>query len=251
MKRHTRPYGCTESSCTKSFGSKNDWKRHENSQHFRVEAWKCAEGRLSTLNGNTAFIRNKSKTDPSRPPPKVHDKSKNKHRCNRVFYRREQFQSHLEVDHRIKEQDKVSEKCKEQRVGRNGQKAFWCGFCQAIVPLQERGLKAWDERFTHIDEKHFKNGENVDSWFPMDKDIPKSALAEEKKEDSDEEKNESDEENWSDKEDEDEPRHQTSPTTEPVPVIVDDDQRLPEPSMEPQSGPSPLQPGKIWYCVSL
>lgn len=34
MKRHDRPYGCTFSTCNKAFGSKGDWKRHENSQHI-------------------------------------------------------------------------------------------------------------------------------------------------------------------------------------------------------------------------
>lgn len=32
--RHERPFGCTYETCTKKFGSKNDWKRHEHTQHF-------------------------------------------------------------------------------------------------------------------------------------------------------------------------------------------------------------------------
>ncbi|KAF2212455.1 hypothetical protein CERZMDRAFT_106186 [Cercospora zeae-maydis SCOH1-5] len=35
IKRHTRPYGCTFSLCNKTFGSRNDWKRHELTQHQR------------------------------------------------------------------------------------------------------------------------------------------------------------------------------------------------------------------------
>ncbi|RMZ35236.1 hypothetical protein D0859_00620 [Hortaea werneckii] len=40
-KRHSRPYGCTFADCWKRFGSRNDWKRHENSQHFLIDQWRC------------------------------------------------------------------------------------------------------------------------------------------------------------------------------------------------------------------
>ena len=33
MKRHTRPYGCTACECDKRFGSRSDWKRHEETVH--------------------------------------------------------------------------------------------------------------------------------------------------------------------------------------------------------------------------
>jgi len=151
-------------------------------------------------------------------------------------------------------------------VGTNGQKAFWCGFCQKIVPLQKRGLEAWDERFTHIDVQHFKKGETVDNWFPIDRDIPKSVLAEEKKDDSEEEKNESDEENWSDKEDMDEdrdsPPHATSPpaqTSIPQTSTTDSlnhgqqtaSQTNPiDDTHTRSSAPSQRQEKGNWYCVS-
>ncbi|KAH7379219.1 hypothetical protein DE146DRAFT_626272 [Phaeosphaeria sp. MPI-PUGE-AT-0046c] len=41
MKRHDKPYGCTYPKCHKRFGAKSDWKRHENSQHFQLEAFRC------------------------------------------------------------------------------------------------------------------------------------------------------------------------------------------------------------------
>jgi hypothetical protein len=43
MKRHDRPYGCTFSACNKTFGSKHDWKRHENSRHIFAQAGPCEE----------------------------------------------------------------------------------------------------------------------------------------------------------------------------------------------------------------
>lgn len=47
--RHKRPYGCTTPNCNKRFGSKNDWKRHENTQHSMLEIWKCEEGGLDQV----------------------------------------------------------------------------------------------------------------------------------------------------------------------------------------------------------
>lgn len=37
-------------------------------------------------------------------------------------------------------------------------------------------MKAWDERFTHIDESHFRRGERVEDWWPMDGEVPKGVL---------------------------------------------------------------------------
>ena len=63
------------------------------------------------------------------------------------------------------------------RIGRNGQSGFWCGFCKKVVGLRCRGLEAWDERFDHIDDYHFKRGERIDeSWYPLESDIPKGLL---------------------------------------------------------------------------
>lgn len=42
--------------------------------------------------------------------------------------------------------------------------------------MKSRNLEAWDERFDHIDNFHFKHGESIDEWYPLDKDIPKGFL---------------------------------------------------------------------------
>ena len=148
-KRHTRPYGCTFATCSKSFGSKNDWKRHENTRHYQIETWRCNE------------VNPRSQIN----------------QCAKIFYRREQFQTHLKETHLIKDDEKIREHCKRHRIGRNGQSGFWCGFCKKIVTLKHKGLEAWDERFNHIDKEHFKLGQRIDDhWYPLDKDIPIGAL---------------------------------------------------------------------------
>lgn len=145
QKRHSRPYGCTYTSCDKSFGSKNDWKRHENTQHFQIETWRCREDSLT---------------------------SKNK-QCAKVVHRREHFQAHLKDHHHINDEEYIRAQTKNNRIGRNGQCGFWCGFCCEIVTLKKRGLEAWDERFSHIDDLHYKKGETIDSWVPLDEEVPK------------------------------------------------------------------------------
>ncbi|KAK0108178.1 hypothetical protein ONS95_003001 [Cadophora gregata] len=147
MKRHERPYGCTFPTCNKDFGSKNDWKRHENSQHFHLEIWRC---------------------DTERPEGGT---------CAKVCYRRQTFQDHLKKEHQISEPEDVKKKIDDCRIGRNCQSRFWCGFCKKLVDLKKKGLDAWTERFDHIDD-HFMGRapfpkQGIQDWVPVDSDKPK------------------------------------------------------------------------------
>ena len=38
--------------------------------------------------------------------------------------------------------------------------------------MKKSGLEAWDERFDHIDDNHFKKEQTIDQWFPINKDLP-------------------------------------------------------------------------------
>ena len=58
-------------------------------------------------------------------------------------------------------------------MGRNGQGQFWCGFCVQIIELKSKGLEAWDERFNHVDDRHFKKGQRMSGWVPVDGHGPK------------------------------------------------------------------------------
>ncbi|KAI5926989.1 hypothetical protein F4810DRAFT_699268 [Camillea tinctor] len=148
-KRHQKPYGCTFQGCNKRFGSKNDWKRHENSQHFMLELWRCDE---------------KQKEN----PPAT---------CGKNFRRKEGFKHHLENHHQIKVPEIVEEKLETCRLGRNCETRFWCGFCEATVEIKEKGIKAWTERFNHIDD-HF-SGRNdqeqreIGEWKNVDPAHPR------------------------------------------------------------------------------
>jgi len=136
LKRHEKPYPCTFPQCGKRFGSKNDWKRHENSQHFQRELWRCEK---------------LAKGDPHRP-------------CGRVSYTRESFKCHLEKEHQVldtREAEKLLASC---RIGRNCESRYWCGFCVRTIDFKNNGALAWTERFDHI-EAHL-NGR--DKFKPVD-----------------------------------------------------------------------------------
>ncbi|KAI4278719.1 MAG: hypothetical protein LQ337_000828 [Flavoplaca oasis] len=148
QKRHTRPYGCTFPGCWKKLGSKNDWKRHENTQHYQIETWRCHEDSKSSPIGQ----------------------------CASIFYRREQFQGHLREKHHIKDDQYIQTQCKRHRIGRNGQGKFWCGFCREIVELKTKGLDAWEERFRHIDDQHYKQGQTIYDWVPLDGHVSKGVM---------------------------------------------------------------------------
>ncbi|KAF8850218.1 hypothetical protein BDZ45DRAFT_679913 [Acephala macrosclerotiorum] len=150
MKRHEQPYGCTFLSCNKVFGSKNDWKRHENSQHFHLELWKC---------------------DEQRPDGEGI--------CVKLCYRRQAFHDHLVKDHNISDDNIIKSKLDNCRIGRNVQTRFWCGFCAKLIDLKKKSVEAFKERLDHIDN-HFMGRMGVAKmsiaeWVPVDSDKPKGA----------------------------------------------------------------------------
>ncbi|EEP76650.1 predicted protein [Uncinocarpus reesii 1704] len=144
-KRHTRPYGCTFTDCDKRFGSKSDWKRHENSKHFQLESWRCHEPEIEQAFKNTGSLDTRE--------------------CARQFFRSEQFANHLRKDHELGE-SRIRTCLRINKIGRNGQGQFWCGFCRKLVQLKSEGLDAFQDRFNHIDAEHFKKGQNIEDWLP-------------------------------------------------------------------------------------
>lgn len=120
MKRHDKPYGCTYKTCGKKFGSKNDWKRHESSQHFQLESWNC-----------------------------------NFKDCDKVLPRRELFKWHLINHHKEKDSQKIDKLQEECRLGRHCDPRFWCGFCDKFVEITGEVVNSWTKRCDHIDSHLF------------------------------------------------------------------------------------------------
>lgn len=134
MKRHDKPYGCTFLCCKdKRFGSKNDWKRHENGQHqnlnHHIQVWQC------NLSG-----------------------------CSAEFHASiEAFKTHACKRHGIMDINQFRALADQCSVGGQQDRRFWCGFCVKVVDGGEcgasSGISAWASRCDHID-LHFsgKNG---------------------------------------------------------------------------------------------
>ena len=134
LKRHERPYGCTYPGCLKGFGSKNDWRRHEETQHSREEMWICQQ---------------RSGCEPKRG-------------CGQAFNKKELFRQHLRQQHRITDVSRIKGMSKESRSH------IWCGFCTKTIELDQSGFKGRNERFDHI-EMHFNQGERITDWVPIDR----------------------------------------------------------------------------------
>ncbi|KAJ8112370.1 hypothetical protein OPT61_g5249 [Boeremia exigua] len=148
-KRHQRPYGCTYPKCHKRFGAKSDWKRHENSQHFQLEAFRCDY--LEKTGEN----------------------------CGHHYYRSAQMQKHLEQEHRVNSKTHIDTALKRCRIGKNCQGQFWCGFCRKIRPLESKRNDAWDERFNHIAHHFEKEKKPIDDWLCAEENRTKKQLHEE------------------------------------------------------------------------
>lgn len=153
LKRHTKPYGCTFANCDKVFGSKNDWKRHENSQHFQGEFFKCQQSY----------------------PGEKFDK------CSYMTQHESAMEKHLTEVHALSK-DAAKGSMTVSHVGRNHQSRFWCGFCGDVVRLDNQGVQAWDERFNHIDKHFMKERRRVEEWVDPETYKTKGQLQEDEAE---------------------------------------------------------------------
>ena len=122
-RRHDRLWGCTHHLCSKTFGSKNDLKRHEVGMHYAHEEWRC-----------------------------------HVHGCDKVCLRRLRFEMHLTQQHNmVKESPEFSYTVDSCRIGRQWPDKFWCGFCDRHI-LPKKDVNAWDFKFDHIELHLFGRG---------------------------------------------------------------------------------------------
>ncbi|TID16450.1 C2H2 type zinc finger domain protein [Venturia nashicola] len=156
MKRHTKPWACTHFGCNKTFGSKDDWKRHERNQVPSAEVWIC---QLPDL-------------DPTSSTP-----------CHIREYDRAEFQEHLREDHGLTSRHDIDDMTLESKIGYSHQWSnayyqvnFWCGFCKKIIQASHDPHKpvlpgkgaddndASNHRWDHIGA-HFDKGKlKMDQW---------------------------------------------------------------------------------------
>ncbi|CAG9955948.1 unnamed protein product, partial [Clonostachys rosea f. rosea IK726] len=129
IKRHEKPYGCTFYLCKKTFGSKNDWKRHEGRQHPPPEMWECETN------------------------------------CGKVFGSRDLFKLHLEDLHHEMSPPIKEAKLEDNRSA----SSFWCGFCCCIVRVVSDTSDPQGVRFDHIGDhfmgRRDQSTRNISEWL--------------------------------------------------------------------------------------
>ena len=216
--------------------------------HWQVEAWKCAQPKL-TSTGNSTVSGTKSKTKGTSKHRVV---SKKLNECGKVFYRREQFQAHLGSDHKISDDIYIKEQCKLRRIGRNGHNGFWCGFCQTVIMVEKKNHEAFDERFTHIDSKHFDKGERVQDWFPVEGDLPRGLLSPPAEESEKEEEFEGPVSNVPDGENSGSDSEDDVLVLSEEPIIRSEQSHVPNraKASHMESPADRNVRGKTWFCVS-
>jgi hypothetical protein len=145
--RHKKIYSCTSLDCDKRFGSKNDWVRHEESQHPMATTWLCEvpdeQGRPCGEYFSSSGTGNL--TGPS---------------------------DHLRDVHRYDSDERIQALEAEWKMGRFGNGAFWCGFCQKRVVVKNDQLKPilnQRARFNHIETEHYKKDQRRGAWVAADK----------------------------------------------------------------------------------
>lgn len=133
LQRHEKLFGCVIDGCDKSFGSKNDWKRHEQTHPEQQECYRCA----GTHHCNGAA-------------------------CFKVFYHGEaSYRDHL----KLCGVNNIDAMVLARKIPALNQGRFWCGFCNDIVDSKTYGHEALNVRLSHID-KHYRGGEkrNAKDW---------------------------------------------------------------------------------------
>ncbi|KAF2818173.1 hypothetical protein CC86DRAFT_389129 [Ophiobolus disseminans] len=119
IERHAKLYGCTYPKCHKHFSAKSDWKRHESSQHFQLEAFRCGQ---ELLLGQA---------------------------CGEHFFRIEPFKQHLKTQHEIaqaEEQEAEAKSCRIEKIAKN---SFGKTKCSV-----GRALRSYSLPFREGQEKH-------------------------------------------------------------------------------------------------
>ncbi|KAK5130685.1 hypothetical protein LTR08_001846 [Meristemomyces frigidus] len=144
-------------SCWKRFGSRNDWKRHEYSQHFLIQGWRCE---LHLLTGQ---------------------------KCGMLLHDEDEVHRHLERQHTTMLQHEMTARGMSMKVllqrladdmhlGREAHQQYFCGFCDKLIVQGPNTLDAFDERAKHIGDHYDKDDSNIDDWVCIEENRQKPQI---------------------------------------------------------------------------
>ncbi|KAF3914644.1 hypothetical protein AA313_de0203066 [Arthrobotrys entomopaga] len=150
MQRHRRPFFCTfqweERSEVQRFGSKDDWRRHEEHRHYQSEFYKCPGG--------------------------PHDS------CRGAWAVKSDFEKHLNDHHKpvitgwTLPDGSINEDAKKDFLQKhhNGtdyvEDNFWCGFCAKLIPIppEMKGRRGKEIRVNHVADHFHKEQKDIRLW---------------------------------------------------------------------------------------
>lgn len=163
---HTRPFICTFHGygCDSTVGSKNEWKRHINVQHMRLETWRCDIGACASVPNDPPPGR--SHLSSQLPTPPVFGLSQDSPSDHHDFDRKDLFTQHMKRMHaphnsasRADKQafengiDAAQMRCHLEL--RDAPSGIICPYCPDVT------FESWDERIEHVG-KHLEK-EDIDT----------------------------------------------------------------------------------------
>ncbi|KAG8626885.1 hypothetical protein KVT40_005830 [Elsinoe batatas] len=152
------PYGCTS-----SFGSKNEWKRHVNTQHLRLDLWRCdqcsdRDTRPNDFNRKDLFIQHLRRMHHKATPCHSHSSSIS---SDRAPSRTRSLAPGESEDPAI---GLAEQRCHIRL--RQPPASSCCLFCDATF----EGPGSWEERMEHVgrhleqDKKEGREAPSVEMW---------------------------------------------------------------------------------------
>lgn len=136
-------YGCVVDACYESFGNEDDWELHDRTIHpEQAECYRC-DGSYRRPDGSVCFA---------------------------VFYagihERPEYLKHL-LQAGINDPNDRTKQAKRNRIDRNNQGQFWCGFCERAIWVTRKEQQMGSLRIIHLRE-HFRNGSRAVDWTALD-----------------------------------------------------------------------------------
>nr|POF26225.1 hypothetical protein CFP56_22373 [Quercus suber] len=128
--------------------TRNDWNRHEYTQHAKVEMWRCR------------LPRRGQKT------------------CGKVCYTVDDMRTHLKSpEHTQTLLAGPDDECEAAYIGAYGRVNFWCGFCDALIPTSSKeDLMGWAMRSKHIGDHYDKDCRKIEDWVCGKENRPKRCV---------------------------------------------------------------------------
>jgi len=75
---------------------------------------------------------------------------------------------HLKEHHQLFDPSRILTLVGSQRIGQKSQVHYWCGFCNKIMKMKQKGPAGDDERFNHIDNHFTKDKFKIEQWKPLE-----------------------------------------------------------------------------------